>query len=74
MCLGVPGKIIEIKDAMANVDVAGTKKEACLMLLDDVNVGDYVIVHAGFAIQKVDEKEAQETLRIMNDLIEGMPQ
>ncbi len=73
MCLGVPGKIIEIKDMMANVDVAGAKKETCLMLLDDVNVGDYVIIHAGFAIQKVDEKEAQETLRIMNDLIKGMP-
>lgn len=69
MCLGIPGKIIEITKTVAKVDVAGAKKEANLMLVDDVHVGDYVIIHAGFAIQKVNEKEAQETLRIIADLV-----
>lgn len=74
MCLGIPGRIVEITGAMAKVDVAGTKKETSLMLMEGVTVGDYVIVHAGFAIQKVNEKEALETLKIVKDLIEDMPQ
>lgn len=74
MCLGIPGRIVEITGAMAKVDVAGTKKETSLMLMEGVTVGDYVIVHAGFAIQKVNEKEALETLKIVKDLIGDMPQ
>ncbi len=69
MCLGIPGKIIEISDTMAKVDVAGVRKEVNLMLIENPKIGDYVIVHAGFAIQRVDEEEAQETLKIINDLI-----
>jgi hydrogenase expression/formation protein HypC len=69
MCLGIPGKIIEITDVTARVDVTGTKKEVNLMLMDNVMVGDYVIIHAGFAIQKVNEREARETLQIITDLI-----
>ncbi len=69
MCLGIPGKIIEISDIMAKVDVAGVRKEVNLMLMENPGIGDYVIVHAGFAIQKVDEEEALETLKIINDLI-----
>ncbi len=72
MCLGIPGKIIRIETGMATVDVAGAKKEASLMLLEGAAVGDYVIVHAGFAIQKIDEKEAAETLKLVDELIEGM--
>lgn len=74
MCLGIPGRIVETDGLMARVDVGGTKKEASLMLLDGVAVGDYVIVHAGFAIQKVDEEEAEESLRIVDELIQGMPE
>lgn len=69
MCLGIPGKIIEITDVTARVDVMGTKKAVNLMLVDDIKVGDYVIIHAGFAIQKVNEREARETLQIIRDLI-----
>ncbi len=71
MCIAIPGRVIGIKGDMANVDVAGTKKEASLMLMEDVKVGDYVIVHAGFAIQKVDDDEAIETLRLLNEFIGG---
>ncbi|GAB60836.1 MAG: HypC/HybG/HupF family hydrogenase formation chaperone [Candidatus Jettenia sp.] len=73
MCLGIPGRIVEITGAMAKIDVAGTRKEASLMLMENVSVGDYVIVHAGFAIQKVNEKEASETLKIVKDIIGDMP-
>jgi hydrogenase expression/formation protein HypC len=73
MCLGIPGRIIEIiTDTMAKVDVAGTRKEVNLMLVENAGIGDYVIVHAGFAIQKVNEQEAQETLKIFKDLTEGI--
>lgn len=72
MCLGIPGKIVSINDLTATVDVAGTKKDASLMLVDGVDVGDYVIVHAGFAIQKVNEAEAAETLRLVDELVKGM--
>lgn len=72
MCLGIPGRVVEITNGVARVDVGGTKKEASLMLLEGASVGDYVIVHAGFAIEKVDEEEAEETLKIVDELIEGM--
>jgi hydrogenase expression/formation protein HypC len=72
MCLGIPGRIVESDGLMAKVDVGGTKKETSLMLLDDVTVGDYVIVHAGFAIQKVDEAEAEESLKVVDEIIKGM--
>ena len=69
MCLGIPGKIIEITGMTARVDVTGTKKAVNIMLVDDIKVGDYVIVHAGFALQKLDERAARKTLRIISDLI-----
>lgn len=70
MCIAIPGKVVEIAGAVAKVDVAGTRKEASLMLMEDVQIGDYVIVHAGFAIQKVDDAEAQETLRLLSEFLE----
>ena len=70
MCLGIPGKVIKINDTVAKVDITGAIKEANLMLVDDIKVGDYVIVHAGFAIHKVNEREAQETIKILHALIE----
>ena len=69
MCLGVPMKIIsrEGDDIVAEVD--GVKKEASIMLLgEEVAVGDYVIVHAGFAISRLDEEYAEETLRMMKEI------
>ena len=69
MCLAVPSRIIEINDHVAKVDVDGVVREASLMLLDDVKLGDYVIVHAGFAISKVDEEAALQTLEDMRTLL-----
>jgi len=69
MCLGVPMRVVSIigDDAVAEID--GVKREASLMLLgEEVRMGDFVIVHAGFAISKLDEEEAQETLRLMREV------
>ncbi|HBG46451.1 MAG TPA: HypC/HybG/HupF family hydrogenase formation chaperone [Deltaproteobacteria bacterium] len=68
MCLGIPGKIIEVKGDVAMVDVAGTRKEANVRLMKDVRAGEYVIIHAGFAIEKVDEEKAEETLRLIRGI------
>lgn len=67
MCLAIPSKIIEINDQMGIIDVAGVKREASLLLLEEPRVGDWVIVHAGFAIQKLDEAAAQESLRYLRE-------
>jgi len=69
MCLAVPSKIIEINDMVAKVDVDGVIRETSIMLLEDVKLGDYVIVHAGFAINKIDEKAALQTLQDMRDIL-----
>ena len=69
MCLAVPSRIVEIKDQVATVDVDGVTREASLMLLDDVSVGDYVIVHAGFAIERIDEEIAKQTLEYMREMV-----
>jgi len=72
MCLGVPGRIDEVWEAkgtqMARVDFGGVRKEVCLAYLPDLHVGDYAIVHVGFAISQVDEASAQETLRLFEQL------
>jgi hydrogenase expression/formation protein HypC len=66
MCLAVPGRVISLATRddtrMAEVDFGGVRKEVCLEYLPDVNMGDYVIVHVGFAIQRLDEESALETL------------
>ncbi len=67
MCLAIPSKVIEINDNMGTIDVAGVRREASLLLLEDPQVGDWVIVHAGFAIQKIDEAVAQESLRYLRE-------
>jgi len=72
MCLGVPGKVLEVRQEqgtrMATVDFGGVTKKVCLAYVPDVDVGDYTIVHAGFAITKLDEASALETLRMFADL------
>ena len=69
MCLAIPSRITKIKNNMATIDVDGVQREASLLLLEDARVGDYVIVHAGFAIQKLDESAAQETLDLLREAI-----
>lgn len=69
MCLAVPSRIIEINNAVAVVDVDGVKREASIMLLEDAAIGDYVIVHAGFAISKLDQETAEQTLRDMKEML-----
>ncbi|MBF0203047.1 MAG: HypC/HybG/HupF family hydrogenase formation chaperone, partial [Desulfamplus sp.] len=69
MCLAVPSKIIAINNNMATVDVDGVRRDASLMLLDNVKSGDYVIVHAGFAISKVDEDVALQTIQDIRDML-----
>ncbi len=72
MCLAVPGRILEIRDdrgtRMATVDFDGIRKEVCLAYLPDAEVGDYALVHVGFAISKVDERSALETLALFHRL------
>ncbi len=69
MCLGIPAKVIHVDDRMqGKVDYMGTKIQVSFQLLDDVRVGDWVIVHAGFAISKMDEDEAQETFALLREL------
>jgi hydrogenase expression/formation protein HypC len=70
MCLAIPSRIIEINNGMAVIDVEGIRREASLLLLEDSKVGDYVIVHAGFAIHTIDETEAGETLKILREALE----
>ncbi len=67
MCLAIPSKIIHIENEMATIDVDGVQRSASLMLLEDSAVGDYVIVHAGFAIKKLDEASATETIRLLRE-------
>ena len=69
MCLAVPSKIIEINNAVAKVEVDGVVRDASLMLLDDAKIGDYVIVHAGFAISKLDEAAALQTIEDMRQIL-----
>ena len=68
MCLAVPAKIISIQDALAKVELSGVTKDVSLMLLPEAQVGDYVLVHAGFAMQTVDEKEAEETYALLDEM------
>ncbi|HNW89393.1 MAG TPA: HypC/HybG/HupF family hydrogenase formation chaperone [Bacteroidales bacterium] len=68
MCLGIPSKIISIDGDAAIVSVGGTEVEASLQLLNDVKVGDFVLLHTGFAIEKISDAEAKETLEILKKL------
>lgn len=68
MCVAVPARVVEIEGQLARVELGGAMREASLMLLREVEVGDYVIVHAGFAIERLDEKEAKKTLELLAEL------
>ncbi|MEW6380785.1 MAG: HypC/HybG/HupF family hydrogenase formation chaperone [bacterium] len=68
MCIAVPCQIVAIHDSTAIVEIGGIRKEAWLDLLSEAQVGDYVIIHAGYAIQKLDAEDAEETLRLLREL------
>ena len=67
MCLAIPSKIVRIENHVATVDVEGIQRKASVLLLENVRVGDYVIVHAGFAIHRIDEEEAMASLRLLKE-------
>ena len=74
MCLAVPAQVLEVgPDQMALVDHAGNRRQISLLILDDVEVGDYVIIHAGFAIHKIDEAAALETMEYLKMLETQLP-
>ncbi len=72
MCLGIPGQVLEVRgeDTLltGRVDFAGAVREVCLAYVPDIQVGEYVIVHVGFAISRVDEAEAHETLQVLREM------
>lgn len=70
MCLGIPSKVIEVDESFktGRIDYLGTKIKANFALLDDIKIGDWVIVHAGFAISRLDEDDALETLDILREM------
>lgn len=70
MCLGIPAKVKSIDGDKALVSVGGTEYEASIQLLEDVKPGDYVLLHTGFALEKISEEEAEETFRILKALDE----
>lgn len=72
MCLSIPARIVEINDKMADVSVGGTIFKAGLQMVENVEIGDYILLHAGFAIQKISEKEAFATLKLLNEMNEAL--
>ncbi len=72
MCLGIPGKIIEIYERdglrMGKIDFGGVVREACLAYVPEAQVGDYTIIHVGFALNVIDEAEAQQTLALLDEI------
>ncbi len=72
MCLGIPGKVIELYQSngmkMAKVDFGGVVKEACMEYLPDIKLGDYTIIHVGFGLNILDEQEARETMDLLKQI------
>lgn len=72
MCLGVPGKIVEIYEAnglkMGKIDFGGVMREACLEYVPDAQIGEYTVIHVGFAISQLSEEQAQETLALLREI------
>jgi hydrogenase expression/formation protein HypC len=69
MCLAIPSEIVEIKDKMATIEAGGIRREVSLLLLpEEASIGDYVLVHAGFAIHKMDSRAAEEALALIAEM------
>lgn len=71
MCLGIPARIVQLEGSLAVVEVGGVRREVSVSLLDDVALGDWVIIHAGFAIQKLDPEEAEKTLLLFREIADA---
>lgn len=69
MCIAVPGEVLEVRGDVADVDFDGARKELRLDLIEDVEPGEWVLNHVGYAIKKIDEKEARETLELFEGLV-----
>lgn len=72
MCLSIPAKIVSIEGDMAEVSVGGSLFKAGLHMIIDAKIGDYILLHAGFAIQKISEQEAAETLKILREMDDAL--
>jgi len=72
MCLSVPAEVLEIDGVRAKVSVGGATYFAGLHLIEDVKVGDYILLHSGYAIQKIDPQEAEETLELLREIASKM--
>ncbi len=72
MCLAIPGQIVEIEGTKAKVNLGGVTRHVDLTLVPDASKGDYVLVHAGFAIERLDEGEAQETFELFRELARAL--
>lgn len=70
MCLAIPTKVIKIKGHLAEVDIGGIRRQVDVRLLENLRPGDYILVHAGFGIEKIDAQEARETLKIWEEMNE----
>ncbi len=73
MCLAIPAKVISVSGSSAVVSIEDVEYTASLLLVDDVNPGDFIMLHAGFAIEKVDPEDAAETLRLLNEMGQDTP-
>ncbi|MCJ7663724.1 MAG: HypC/HybG/HupF family hydrogenase formation chaperone, partial [Desulfobacterales bacterium] len=72
MCLGIPGKVLSIAPTgLAEVDFSGVRREVSLMLCPETKVGDYVLVHVGFAIQRLEQEDALERLKLFEEIEES---
>ena len=70
MCLAVPAQIVEREDMVATVDVGGVRRQVSMLLLPEAQIGDYVLIHAGFAMQQIDEEEAKLTWSLLQEMAE----
>ena len=72
MCLGIPGKVIDLYETngmkMAKIDFSGITKEACMEYLPEIKIGDYTLIHVGFGLSIIDEEEALETMNLLNQI------
>lgn len=69
MCLAVPAKLIELNNGMGTVDAGGVTRKISMLLLEDAVIGDYILVHAGFGIQRLDERQAEESLTLLRQAL-----
>lgn len=68
MCVGLPAKVVKVRDGMAVIDASGAKREVSAELIDELEPGDYVMIHAGIAIAKITDDDESETDKIMGEL------